>query len=146
MVRFQTSVFLLWRAAWQLQASWTERAGNPRRDSTVRLVIEGLPAATVLTTGTASELTGQTFQAANLAISRLMKAGVMVQVNVGRRNRAFEDPELIEAFTSLGRQLASQTGIPAFLRLPAQSRSPVILTLPTRAPARTERLAHCLAG
>ena len=110
MVRFQTSVFLLWRAAWQLQASWTERAGNPRPDSTIRLVIEGFPAATVLTTGTASELTGRTFQAANLAISRLMKAGAMVQVNVGRRNRAFEDSELIEAFTSLERQLASPDG------------------------------------
>ena len=94
----------------QLQASWTERVGNPRRDSTVRLLIGGLPAAPVLTTGTASELTGRTFQAANLAISRLVDAGVLVQVNVGRRNRAFEAPELIEAFTSLERQLASPGG------------------------------------
>ena len=57
-----------------------------------------------------SWLTGRTFQAANLAISRLVEAGVLVQVNVGRRNRAFEAPELIDAFTSLERQLASPGG------------------------------------
>ena len=94
----------------ELQASWTERVGSPRRDSTVRLLLGALPAAPVLTTGTASELTGRTFQAANLAISRLVEAGVLVQVNVGRRNRAFEAPELIDAFTSLERQLSSPGG------------------------------------
>ena len=91
----------------QLQEAWTERVGNPRRDSTVRRVIAALPAAPVLTIGTASELTSRTFQATSLAISRLVEAGVLVQVNVGRRNRAFEAPELIDAFTSLERQLAS---------------------------------------
>jgi hypothetical protein len=32
------------------------------------------------------------------------------QVNVGRRNRAFEAPELIKTFTDLERRLASPTG------------------------------------
>jgi hypothetical protein len=32
------------------------------------------------------------------------------QVNVGRRNRAFEAPEPITAFTALERQLASPEG------------------------------------
>ena len=91
----------------ELQAFWVERAGNPRRNSTVRRVIEILPAAPVLTAGTASELTGRSFQAANGAISVLVDAGVLEQVRVGRRNRAFEAPELIEAFTSLERQLGS---------------------------------------
>ena len=94
----------------KLKASWTERVGSPRRDSTVRLLIGALPAAPVLTTSTASELTGRSFQATNLAISRLADAGVLVQVNVGRRNRAFEAPELIDAFTSMERQLASPGG------------------------------------
>ena len=94
----------------KLKASWTERVGSPRHDSTVRLLIGALPAAPVLTTSTASELTGRSFQATNLAISRLADAGVLVQVNVGRRNRAFEAPELIDAFTSMERQLASPGG------------------------------------
>ena len=91
----------------ELQASWVEKAGSPRSNSTVRRVIEILPAAPVLTAGTASELTGRSFQAANGAISMLVEAGVLEQVRVGRRNRAFETPELIEAFTSLERQLGS---------------------------------------
>lgn len=91
----------------ELQASWVEKAGNPRSDSTVRRVIGIIPAAPVLTAGTASELTGRSFQAANGAISILMSAGVLKQVRVGRRNRAFEAPELIETFTSLEQQLAN---------------------------------------
>ncbi len=93
-----------------LQASWVERAGNPRRDSAARLLIGALPAAPVLTTSTAAELTGRSFQAASQAIDRLVGAGALTQVNVGRRNRAFEAPELIDAFTALERQLASPAG------------------------------------
>ena len=97
----------------ELQASWVERAGSPRRNSTVRKVIEALPAAPVLTAGTAAELTGRSFQAANGAVSVLVEAGVLEQVRVGRRNRAFEAPELIEAFASLERQLGSPGHVPA---------------------------------
>ena len=43
-------------------------------------------------------------------MERLVNAGVLVQINVGRRNRTFETPELIEAFTALERQLASPAG------------------------------------
>ena len=94
----------------RLQAAWRERAGNPRRDSAMHRLISTLPAAPVLTVTTAAELTGRSFQAANQAIDRLVAADVLVQVNVGRRNRAFEAPELIDAFTALERQLASPEG------------------------------------
>ena len=93
-----------------LQSSWRERVGQTRRDSAVRLLIEALPAAPVLTTATAAGLIGRSFQAASQAIDRLVGAGVLAQVNVGRRNRAFEAPELIEAFTALERLLASPEG------------------------------------
>ena len=96
----------------ELQASWVEKAGSPRRNSTVRRVIEVLPAAPVLTAGTAAELTGRSFQAANGAVSVLVEAGVLEQVRVGRRNRAFEAPELIEAFASLEQQLGSPGHVP----------------------------------
>ena len=93
-----------------LQKSWHERAGHVRRDSAARLLIEALPAAPVLTTSTAAELIGRSFQAASQAINQLMEARVLAQVTVGRRNRIFEAPELIEAFTALERQLASPEG------------------------------------
>jgi Fic family protein len=93
-----------------IQSSWLGRVGHTRRDSTVRLLIDALPAAPMLTASTAAALIGRSFQAASQAIDRLVKAGVLVQVNVGRRNRAFEAPELIEVFTALERQLASPGG------------------------------------
>ena len=64
----------------------------------------------MLTTSAAAQLIDRTFQATSQAIDRLRDAGVLVQVNVGRRNRAFEAPELIEAFTALERRLASPSG------------------------------------
>ena len=93
-----------------LQASWRERVAPLRRDSAVDRLIRALPASPVLTTGTGAELIGRSFQATSQAIDRLVTAGVLEQITVGRRNRAFEAPELIEAFTALERQLASPEG------------------------------------
>ena len=50
----------------------------------------------------AAKMIGRSFQAAIQAIDRLVGAGILVHVNVGRRNRGLETPELIEAFTPLG--------------------------------------------
>ena len=93
-----------------LQSSWRDRVGRIRRDSAVSLLIDALPAAPVLTTSTASELVGRSFQATSLAIDRLVEAGVLVQVSIGRRNRAFEAPELVDAFTAFERRLSSPEG------------------------------------
>ena len=93
-----------------LQGSWRERLGAVRRGSTADLLVRALPGAPLLTATTASELIGRSFQATSQAIDRLVEAGILKQVTVGRRNRAFEAPELIEAFTALERQLASPEG------------------------------------
>ena len=90
--------------------SWHEQVGPMRRDSAARLLIDALPAAPVLTTSTAAALIGRSFQATSQAMNRLVDAGVLTQITVGRRNRAFEAPELIDAFTALERQLASPEG------------------------------------
>ena len=93
-----------------MRSSWRERVGNVRRDSAVHRLIDALPAAPMLTTSTAAQLIDRSFQATGQAVERLREAGVLVQVSVGRRNRAFEAPELIEAFTALERRLASPRG------------------------------------
>ena len=93
-----------------LQSSWVARAGRPRRDSAAWLLIEALPASPMLTASAAAALIDRSFQAASQAIDRLVGAGVLAQVNAGQRNRAFEAPELIEAFTALERGLASPGG------------------------------------
>ena len=95
-----------------LQSSWRQRIGNVRRDSAVQLLIESLPAEPVLSVATAATLIGRSFQATSQAINRLVEAGVLAQVNVGRRNRAFESPALIDAFNSLERRLSSPPGDP----------------------------------
>jgi hypothetical protein len=63
-----------------------------------------------VTVSSAAELISRSFPAANAAITRLTEAGILRQISVGRRNRAFEAPEAIEAFTALERQLASPGG------------------------------------
>ena len=50
---------------------------------------------------------GRTFQATNEAISRLEAAGVIRSVSIGRRNRAFEVPGLVDIFVDLERRLAN---------------------------------------
>ena len=94
----------------ELQSDWRERVGRIRRDSAVSLLIDALPAAPVLTTSTAAELVGRSFQATSLAVDRLVGAGVLVQVSIGRRNRAFEAHELVDEFTAFERRLASPQG------------------------------------
>ena len=43
-------------------------------------------------------------------MERLVEAGVLVQVSVGRRNRAFEAHELVDAFIAFERRVASPEG------------------------------------
>ena len=94
----------------ELQASWIERIGPTRRDSTVRHLIQALPGMPVLSIAGAARATARSFQATSQAVKRLTDVGVLRQITVGRRNRAFEAPELIDAFTALERRLASPTG------------------------------------
>lgn len=94
----------------ELEAGWRERTGRVRAGSSVDLLLRALPGAPVLTAKSAAALLGRSGQAANEAIGRLVEAGVLQQTNVGRRNRAFEAPDVIRAFTDLERRLASPSG------------------------------------
>ena len=94
----------------QLSRRWRDRLGSVRAGSSVDRLLRVLPGAPAITVAGATELIGRSFQATNGAVERLVEAGVLQQVNVARRNRAFEAPELIAAFTSLERQLASPDG------------------------------------
>jgi Fic family protein len=93
-----------------IQQDWRAAVGTVRRGSAVDLLIGSLPGAPVVSVSSAADLIGRSFQATNEAMTRLEAAGVVRQVNVGRRNRAFEAPAIIDAFTALERRLASPTG------------------------------------
>lgn len=98
------------RRAREIETTWRARIGSVRRNSAADLLLRALPGAPVVTVPSAAALIGRSFTAANNAMAQLGKAGVLRQVNVGRRNRAYEAPEIIAAFTDLERQLASPDG------------------------------------
>jgi Fic family protein len=93
-----------------IKSQWRERLGRVRRDSAAALLLDALPGAPIVTVQSAAALTGRSEQALNAAIPRLLDAQILSQTTIGRRNRAFEAPEMLDAFTALERQLASPGG------------------------------------
>jgi len=97
------------RAA-ELEESWRRRLGRVRANSATDRILRILPGAPILTVDGAARPLDRTFNPANEAIQRLVEAGILQQVNVGRRNRAYEAPEVLSAFTALERRLVSPGG------------------------------------
>lgn len=93
-----------------IKAEWLERLGRVRGNSSARLLVDALPGTPIITSNGAAELLGRSFNAVNDAIDRFVEAGILSRVNVGRRNRAWEAHEILDAFTDLERRLALPTG------------------------------------
>ncbi len=115
------------RAA-QLEAQWRERLGRIRANSATDLLLRRLPGAPILTVASAEALLGRTFKPTHEAIERLLDAGVLRQVKIDKRSRAYEASEIIDAFTALERRLASPEGdthsSPPARRVPHRPRQP----------------------
>jgi Fic family protein len=94
----------------EVQAEWRQTLGKMRADSAANALISALPGAPLVTVQGAAALIGRSTQATNEAVTRLVLAGVLKQTTIGRRNRAFEATELINALNRLERQLASPDG------------------------------------
>ena len=94
----------------ELQEVWSRRLGRVRGGSATERLLRRLPAMPILTVTGAAAAIQRSFLATNRAVERLVAAGVLEQVRVGRRNRAFEAREVIDAFTDLERRLASPDG------------------------------------
>jgi len=98
------------KRAQTLQDEWRATLNPIRANSATDLLLGILPGAPIVTVNSAAALIGRTFSSTNDAIGRLAEGGILRPVNVGRRNRAFEAPDVMEAFTALERQLASPSG------------------------------------
>jgi Fic family protein len=98
------------RTAQAIQAEWRGRLGRVRARSAIDLLLGVLIGAPVVTVTSAAQMIERSFVQTNQAIMRLEEVGILKQVTVGRRNRAFEAPTIIDAFTALERQLASPVG------------------------------------
>jgi Fic family protein len=84
-----------------IEDGWRAQLGPIRRGSATELLLRALPGAPLITVGGAAALVGRSYAAVNEALARLLEAGVIRQVGVGRRNRAFEAPDCVAAFTDL---------------------------------------------
>jgi Fic family protein len=90
-----------------LETQWLRQAGEPRRDSTARRVIQALPGQPILRVSHVVALTGASTTAAHRAVNALEAAGVLKQVTVGRRNRAWEATGLLQLVDDFERHLAT---------------------------------------
>ena len=93
--------------AQEIEMEWRERLGRVRARSATDLLLRQLVGAPVLTVKSAAALIGRSSVQTNEAVNRLVAAGILNQVTVGHRNRAFEAPAIVDAFADLERQLAS---------------------------------------
>jgi Fic family protein len=101
----------------EMEVEWRARLGQVRAGSGTDLLLRALPGAPIVTVASAAELIDRSFPTVNDAIARLAEAGVLKQITIGRRNRAFEAKEVIDAFTSLERQLASTAATPKLTQI-----------------------------
>ena len=96
--------------AQDIEQAWRAQLGKVRARSASDLLLRALIGAPVITVTGAAGLIGRSYPQTNEAVNRLVEAGILRQVTVGRRNRAFEAPEIIDAFTDLERRLSTPMG------------------------------------
>ena len=72
----------------RIEEDWRERLGSVREGSALDLLVRAIPGAPLFTATGAAALIDRSFIAANEAIARLLDAGIVRQVSMGRRNRA----------------------------------------------------------
>ena len=90
----------------EIAAALADRLGpidvKPPQDPDAKLAAFTIPGA--------AKLLDRTFPAVSGAVDVLVGAGILKQVSIGKRNRAYEAAEIIEAFTGLERRLGSPSG------------------------------------
>ena len=100
----------LGRSLAELREDWLKRAGSPRRGSTSRRLIDGLAGHPLLSVASAAELLSVSDEAARLALNQLSGSGVVRQVTVGRRNRAWAAEEVFDLLDEFDFRMAMGNG------------------------------------
>ena len=89
----------------RLRETWHERAGRPRKGSTTRRLIEGLAGHPIVSVESSAAALGVSDEAARLALPRLAEAGVLRQITIGKRNRAWTALEIFELLDEFDAQV-----------------------------------------
>ncbi len=87
-----------------LQATWREQLRNsldPRADAAAWRLIDVLPAHPVITLAVAVAATQRTKAVVNQALGQLERAGVLIRMSQGERNRAWEADGLLDLLADL---------------------------------------------
>lgn len=111
----------LGRSLAELRAGWLRRAGSPRRGSTSRRLVEGLAGHPLVSVASAAQLLDVSEEAARLALNHLSSSGVVRQVTVGRRNRAWAADEIFDLLDEFDFGIASPDALESPAR-PAPTR------------------------
>jgi hypothetical protein len=84
----------------QLQQDWWEKSGRPRSGSGAARLISLLAAYPVLDATTVAQVLDSSLQVARLAIRPLTEAGILTQITLGKRNRAWAAKEVFTAINA----------------------------------------------
>jgi len=93
-----------------LEDAWRERAGYPRRGSAADALLAQLPAFSIVDSATVQQIAGVSAVAARNALNGLNgleQVGVLRQVSVGKRNRAWMAHEVFEVINAFEWDIAT---------------------------------------
>jgi Fic family protein len=80
----------------QLQSTWLDDLGQPRRDAAVRQLISALPQQPVIDVAVAQTLTGKSHVAVGKALQELERAGILHRLNERKWGRVWECDQLLD--------------------------------------------------
>jgi Fic family protein len=92
-----------------LKERWLVRAGNPRRGSTARKLIEQLSGEPIMTVARAMEIAATSRPAATSAINVLAEKDILQPLGDRKWRRQFEAREVFELLDQFERELATET-------------------------------------
>jgi Fic family protein len=93
-----------------LRGDWLARLGNPRKDASVRKVLERLPAEPIVTVARVMEVAGVSRPAAGNAVDQLVRADVLRPLNERKWGRVWEAREVFDLLDDFERELATPDG------------------------------------
>jgi Fic family protein len=79
----------------QLQSTWLDDLGQPRRDAAVRQLISALPGQPVVDVAVAQTLTGKSHVAVGKALQELERTGILQRLNERKWGRVWECDQLL---------------------------------------------------
>ena len=89
----------------QLRQDWIDMAGNPRSDSSIRALIERLPAEPVLSVARAMKIADVSRPAAARAVDQLADSTILRPLDARERNRHWEAPAVFALLDDFEREL-----------------------------------------